>query len=220
MRGTVHKDGEELCAICSVTIVPCESPMCPRCGLPYTGTVGPDHLCDDCVKSPPPFAAARSAFLYGGAVHDMVSAFKYGRKLGAGGTLIRMALDSGAAGAVAEGADLAVPVPMHFLRLLRRGFNQSAEITRAVSKRHGLKYAPGILRRARRAHAQVGLKRREREVNLKGAFKVAHQRVVEGKRILLADDVMTTGATAAECARVLLDAGAAEVRVFTLARTA
>jgi ComF family protein len=194
--------------------------MCPCCGLPYTGAVGPDHFCDDCVKSPPPFAAARSAFLYGGAVHEMVSAFKYGRKLGAGDTLIRMALDSASADAVAEGADLAVPVPMHFFRLLKRGFNQSAEITRAVARRHRLRYAPGVLGRARRAPAQVGLSRREREVNLKSAFETARPHRVEGKRILLVDDVMTTGATAAECARALLSAGAADVRVFTLARTA
>ena len=200
--------------------MPCGSPCCPRCGLPYTGAAGSDHLCDECVCAPPPFEAARAAFLYGGAVHDMVTSFKYAKRIHAGETLTRMALETGAPALAAVGCDLAVPVPLHFTRLFSRGFNQSAVIARMVAHACNLRYGPSVLRRGTKTPAQAGLKRRDREVNLKGAFTAARPRDLRGRTVLLVDDVFTTGATAAECARTLLAADAAAVSVFTLARTA
>lgn len=130
-----------------------------------------------------------------------------------------MALESGAAGDLAAGCAAVVPVPLHFSRLFTRGFNQAAVIARSVARAHGLAYAPRALVRVKRTPAQAALSRSERAKNLEGAFQARNPPALRGKAVLLVDDVFTTGATAAACARTLRDAGAADVRVFTLART-
>ena len=127
---------------------------------------------------------------------------------------------AGAPRTAAEGCDAAVPVPLHFRRLFARGFNQSAVIARMVARSAGVPCLTGAVVRTRVTPPQAALRRREREVNLKGSFKAARPAALRGRRVLLVDDVCTTGATVAECARVLRDAGAESVRVFTLARTA
>jgi ComF family protein len=208
-----------LCGVCEVALMECGHPMCPMCGLPYTGAIGPDHDCPECVESPPPFTSARSAFLYGGAAHDAVARFKYGGRLNTGEALIRMALETGMHREAAAVCDAVAPVPLHPFRLVSRGFNQSEVAACAVAKSLGLPLVSGALKRVRAARVQAGLKRRERETNLKGAFAAPHHAKIRGRTILLVDDVMTTGATARECARVLLSAGAKGVHVFTLART-
>jgi ComF family protein len=211
--------GPELCHVCSIALITCESPLCGRCGLPYPGLEGPDHDCPECMESPPPFEAARSAFLYGGSAHDGITSFKYGKRIHSGEALCRLAMDGGLHLKASEGCDVVVPVPLHPLRLLKRGFNQSAVIAVIVARSVSLPCDGRILSRVRRSAPQAGLSRKERESNLKGAFSVKRPGRVRGKTVLLVDDVLTTGATARECSRVLLDAGAKAVRVFTLART-
>lgn len=219
-RGNGSSPGPHgLCTICDITVMRCESPMCPACGLPYTGAAGPDHSCGDCGTRPPPFVA-RAAFLYGGAIHDLIASFKYAGRLHAGETLTRMALATGVLAPLAGDCTIAAPVPLHFTRLMRRGYNQSAVIARMAARASGLAYEPAALRRVKRTPPQAALSRKEREVNLNGAFTVPRPGGVRGKGVLLIDDVFTTGATAAACARALLDAGASKVNVFTLARTA
>jgi len=208
-----------LCAECELSLTAVEHPMCPRCGLPYVGCAGPDHDCPGCTLSPPPFEKALSAFLYGGSAHDMITAMKYSRRMSAGAELFRLASAACDLASFAAGCDLVVPVPTALGRLVVRGFNQAELIAGMVSAATGITHDPTVLKRVFHSRPQVGLGRSDRAMNLRGVFAVRRGRLVRGKRLLLVDDVMTTGATARECSRVLLDAGAASVRVFTLART-
>jgi len=145
--------------------------------------------------------------------------FKYGGRLSLGRHLGRLM------GQPADGLldlrqyDLMIPVPLHPRRQRERGFNQAALLAKEVGKDCGLRVDHRLLRRIRATEAQSG-GRREREENVKGAFRVARPDQVEGRKLVLIDDVLTTGATAHECAKTLLAAGAAEVAVYTLARVA
>jgi ComF family protein len=207
-----------LCRICEISLHPIDGPACPVCGIGYDGA-GPGHPCPSCLKSPPPFERTVSAFEYGGAARGMITAFKYGRRIHAGEELVRMAFENGAVERAAGGCDLAAPVPMHWTRLVRRTFNQAAVIAKAVALGTGLELRQDLLVRTRRTPPQASFDRRDRAQNIKGAFAARSPDLARGRTVLLVDDVMTTGATASECARVLLAAGASAVRVFTLART-
>jgi ComF family protein len=200
-----------LCGIHSVT-----SPRCPRCLLPYPVEEGTDHLCQSCLLDPPPFQGVSSVGLYEDTLREAVHRFKYQGKF---------ILDRPLGGLLAEvlenvdpgfSPDLLVPVPLHPSRLRRRGYNQSLLLARVLGRRWKKPVPTRLLVRRRPTPSQLGLKAADRRRNLKGAFEVRSS--VEGKKVLLIDDVMTTGATARECACTLLAAGAEEVRVAVLGR--
>jgi ComF family protein len=209
-----------LCDACRAGILPVESPLCPCCGIPFRGRVGVDHLCGRCLEEPPAFHQARAALLYARTTVDLIHALKYRGRLELArplGRLLRSTYDRRC-----EPVDLIVPVPLHAARMRQRGFNQADLLVRrwGGSSRDGAgpPVAPDVLQRTRPTAPQFGLGRSEREANIRGAFEVRCPDAVEDRRILLVDDVLTTGSTAEECARRLLHCGAAQVDVLTVAR--
>jgi ComF family protein len=167
---------------------------------------------------PRAFAAARAACLYDDASREPILKLKHADRPDLAG-LFALWIGRAARELVAE-ADAVAPVPLHPLRLLRRRYNQAAEIARPLARREGLAYLPDALVRRRATESQAGKSGSGRRRNVAAAFEVpAHKRrLVEGRRILLVDDVMTTGATAEGCARALKSAGAARVDVAVVAR--
>lgn len=171
-----------------------------------------------CIADPPAYDRARAAVIYGDVSRDLVLGLKYqGRRHGL------VVLGGWMAGAelLAE-ADLIVPLPLHYFRLVRRGFNQSGWLAAALSRSSGVRLSVDALKRARAMPIQGGMSAAARRRNVQGAFRVRASRkaLIKGRRVLLVDDVMTTGATAAACALTVKRAGAACVDVLTRARVA
>jgi len=180
--------------------------------------VGHEYSCTFCRSRPPAFERARSAARYRGSLRNVLQAFKYG-----GATCLSRELVAWLHACVTahyDGLrfDGVAAVPLYARRERSRGYNQAALLAKGVANRMGVPFAAGCLQRVRATRTQTELKARERRQNVKGAFRVAHADWVDGRRILLVDDVMTTGATVSECSRVLRTAGAASVHVATVAR--
>jgi len=194
--------------------------QCARCGLPFEIAVEPDQVCGACLADPPAYDRARAALIYGDISRDLVLGLKYqGRRDGLG----MLSGWMGNAGAeLLAGADLITPVPLHYFRLIRRGFNQSGWLAAALAQSSGVRLSVDTLKRVKATPIQGNLSADARRRNVQGAFKVRSSRLklVKGKRVVLVDDVLTTGATAEACARTLKRAGAACVDVITLARVA
>jgi ComF family protein len=206
------------CSPCRQRIGAVRSPFCTACGLPFAGA-GPDHLCVNCRLHPPRFRCARAGAAFdrhqASPLVEVLARFKYGRDVTMAPILssfmverLPLALDH----------DLIVPIPLHPKRLRWRGFNQALPLARAIGGAGPRRVDPFVLVRSRSTPPQVGLGAAERRRNVRGAFAVHHRERVRGRTILLVDDVMTTGATAHECARVLRAAGARAVDVVVLAR--
>jgi ComF family protein len=205
----------DFCIVCAITLIPV-TPGCPRCALPLAGV-----RCSRCAADPLPFAQARAAFAYGGAVSDALLRFKHGGRADLARSLGRSFLP--ALGSLIAGVDGLLPVPLHPKRLRARGYNQALELARAARAAVGRRAAwpplwVDVLRRIRDTPVLGRLSPRERRSLVAGAFTVPVTERVRGKVVLVIDDVMTTGATLAGCAQALLDAGAGEVRVASLAR--
>jgi ComF family protein len=194
------------------------APLCVRCGLPFEIAVEDDQVCGGCLAHPPAFDRARAAVIYGDVSRNLILALKYqGRRDGLE-TLGRWMATAGA-GLLAQ-ADLIVPVPLHYFRLIRRGYNQSVWLAAAVGRGSRVPVDLSVLKRSRHTPTQGAMTASGRRRNVQGAFRVADRAKarVSGRRILLVDDVFTTGATVEACARTLKRAGAAHVDVLTLAR--
>lgn len=203
------------CPDCLAGIRPLTSPCCPRCSLPYLTDAGTDHLCEACLRESPPFSGVMAAGVYERTLRLAVHHFKYRGTIGLDrplGLLLALALEQKGT----ELPDLVIPVPLHRSRLRERTFNQSLLLARVVGRQLGVPVAARLLVRSRPTPPQQGLKAEIRHRNLKGAF--ALRKSLSGERVLLVDDVLTTGATARECSKVLLEGGAEEVRVAVLAR--
>lgn len=197
-----------------------EDPVCDGCGLAFEhqpGRLGLDR-CPACLAQPHVFQRARAACVYDEGSRDLILAFKHADRLEHAPLFTRWL--SRAAAPLIEEADAIVPVPLHWTRLLRRRANQAAEIARPLARLGGRAYLADALIRARATPTQGGKSARGRRLNVKGVFAVPTKRALQirGRRILLVDDVLTTGATADACARVLLDAGARAVDVAVIAR--
>jgi ComF family protein len=210
-------EGAEVCPGCLRTIHFVSPPICPRCGLPFAGGVGEDHLCGQCLNRRWHFGSARALGLYDGPIREAIHLLKYRGKSFLVKPLVGL-LSLGYPFIDYDAYDLMVPVPLHPKRLRERGFNQALIVGRAISRREKVPCTGFVLRKIRWSPPQVHLSPGEREANVKGSFAVIDPKRVRGKRILLIDDVMTTGSTVNECARELLKAGAGGVDVFTLAR--
>ena len=194
-----------------------DDPVCDGCGAPFEHAQA-DARCAACLARPRAFARARAACLYDEASRDLILRLKHADRTDLS-ALFAAWISRAAAGLLAD-ADAVVPVPLHRWRLFRRRYNQAAEIARPLAARHGLAYLPDALRRRGAGDSQAGKSASGRRRNVQGAFEVAVslRAQVEGRRLLLVDDVMTTGATAEACARALLRAGAAAVDVAVIAR--
>ena len=196
---------------------------CPCCGKPYGDpavlAASPEHRCGDCRAAPPPFDIARACLHYRdeGGGRPLVLAMKYGGRPGLAEALGRRMADEASA-RLGEGTfDLVVPVPLSWRRLRERGFNQAALLAGPIAGRAGVALDVRSLRRPRATPPQTG-SAAARAANVRGAFALGRPARIAGRRVLLVDDVFTTGATVREGARTLLAAGAARVTVYTLAR--
>ncbi|TPE52236.1 ComF family protein [Amaricoccus solimangrovi] len=225
-------EGERgLCAACWRDTHFISGEACVKCGLPLVGeasglmddaaaVIDGADVCDPCRRHPPGWNAGAAAVLYGGAARRVVLAFKHGDRLDMRDTLAEWMLPAG--GRLLARADLIAPVPLHWRRLLRRRYNQSAELARALARRAERPVAVDLLTRRRFTTPQEGMDREARARNQAGAFAVAprHRPRIEGRSILLIDDVLTSGATLSACAGALREGGAARVDVLVLARVA
>jgi len=204
-----------LCPDCLAALPLLPRPRCPRCGAPFRSPMVSDHLCHACLRQPPPFNRARAAGFYDGFILEAIHRLKYQRQVLYAKFLGQIMVREPDISAMLADAQLLVPVPLHPRRLRWRGFNQALLLAKHLSH---LPVAPEVLIRRRPTLPQVGLSSQERLVNVKNAFAVTAPQEVNGRNIVLVDDVYTTGATIRECARVLRRAGAARLEVITVAR--
>ncbi|MCP5366866.1 MAG: ComF family protein [Hyphomicrobiales bacterium] len=216
--GALVDEAGALCGDCWSKITFITEPCCAACGLPFNYDPGPGVLCGDCARRRPAFDRARAVLAYDEHSRGLVLAFKHGDRTDAAPAYARWLAQAGA-GLLAE-AELVVPVPLHWTRLFARRYNQAALLAQQVARLGGVPYAPEVLVRRRRTPSQGHLGAAARRRNLRGAFAVPPGRRprLARRRVLLVDDVMTSGATATACALTLLRAGAAAVDVLSLAR--
>lgn len=213
--------GQSLCRSCLDDIAPPSSPLCPICGLPFHGRSGADHPCSRCLRRRPVFTQARAVAAYdalqtdGGRLSSTLFRYKYSRDVTLARPLGELLLERCP---LAPRYDVIVPVPLHIARLRWRGFNQALLLAKPLERLWGVPLEAFALRRARPTQPQVGLDDAGRRRNIAGAFEVRRQETIRKRSVLLVDDVFTTGATADECARTLLRAGARRVDVLVLAR--
>lgn len=218
-REPLEGAGEKIvCGACLAKLAPRGGPICPRCGRFHEGSGG-DHLCARCLAQAPAFSMHRSCGVYGGALKEVILLFKYRKYAPLSRPLARF-IDEGLGQdkALWEDAEMLVPVPLHPSRRRDRGFNQARLLARDLGARRGFDVLPGALVKTLNRPAQAGLRAADRERNVRRAYAVKHANRVRGRTLILIDDVTTTGATIRECARVLKEAGAKEVRAITLAQ--
>lgn len=207
-----------LCIGCWRSITQITPPLCAGCGLPFDFDVGADARCADCLAEPPVYHQARAALIYDDASRPVILSFKHGDRTDSAQTLARLMVQAGRDQIIA--ADLLVPVPLHHHRLFARRYNQSALLAQAIGKLADRPVLVDALHRHRATASQGRLGRRQRLRNVAGAIAVPQSRreALSGKRVLLIDDVMTTGATVSVCARALHRGGAGLVDILTIAR--
>lgn len=208
-----------VCWPCLSEVPRLSAPFCSVCGKPVAGRVDHAYTCAACLRMPPPFACARSAVYYRDLVRVLIAQVKYHHAVWLIPVLGDL-LEASVRAWLPEGTwSRVVPVPLHPARGRERGFNQSALLARDLARRLGLPVAAGVVRRIRPTETQTHLTAVQRLTNVKSAFRADAARGVTGEDLLLVDDVMTTGATVAACARALRAAGAASVTVVTVARS-
>ena len=210
--------GVHLCTACAESAQRIEAPFCHCCSQPFEGAITQQFTCSNCAGREVHFECAVAAYLSCGVVRDFIHSFKYNGQFHLrrpiADWLAQTLCDPRIA---ARPFDAFVPVPLHHIRFREREFNQAAEIAALVSKRCRIPVLHA-LKRTRYTSTQTKLDRAERMENLRGAFRVRHTARVKERHIVLVDDVFTTGSTVEECSRVMLRAGAASVRVITVAR--
>ncbi len=204
------------CPGCLKEMVPLVSPCCPVCALPYPTENGTDHLCEPCLRTPPPFDRIHALGEYAGSLREAITAFKYRGRIDLDRPLGRQL-----AGRLREVADpttfdLVLPVPLHPRKLRERGYNQSLLLAQVLARDLRLPLQRHRLQRQRPTPPQQGLNADQRQANLRQAFALAAP--LTGERVLLVDDVVTTTATARECAQELRSGGAGSVTLAVLAR--
>jgi len=215
--GAVAGEPHRFCLDCWRSLVFLGEPCCERCGQPFEYGGEEGAWCGRCLADPPPFDRLRAAVAYGDVSRAVALKLKYSGRPGLAATLAHFMLRHLQPG---EGEALLVPVPLHRWRIWARGYNQAALIASSLSRRSGLPARLDLLRRTRATPPLRGLGRRERELAVRGAFRVrpAARPCLAGRRVILVDDVYTSGATASACARALKRAGAASVEILCWAR--
>jgi ComF family protein len=211
-------EGAGLCPTCWSRLSFIAPPYCERLGIPFPYDGGPGLLSLEAIADPPTYGRARAAVRYDEIARTLVHALKYGDRLDLAPTMGRWMAQAGTE-LLAE-ADAILPVPLHWRRQWARRCNQSGLLSEVIGKAYGRPVIHGALVRARATQQQVGLGKTERAHNVQGAFSVsgAGKAAIAGRRLVLVDDVLTSGATAEACARALLRAGAASVDVLVFAR--
>ncbi|MBM3645651.1 MAG: ComF family protein [Alphaproteobacteria bacterium] len=207
-----------LCASCWPKQRFVAAPLCERCGVPLPIDHEGEATCGACLARAPRYDRARSVLVYDEASRHLVLPFKHGDRTDMAPAYGRWMARAGAE--LLVDADLVAPVPLHWRRLVVRRYNQAALLAAACARQAGRRYAPDLLRRMRWTGSQAGLGGRARRTNVRRAFEIGGSwaEIVRGARVVLVDDVLTTGATVEACARCLRAAGARRVDVLTLAR--
>ncbi|MGW8161182.1 MAG: double zinc ribbon domain-containing protein [Desulfobulbales bacterium] len=205
------------CAVCLPDVRLLQSPFCTKCGSPFERAAGESHLCGVCLKTDWHFTQARAAVRYQPPVAEAVRMFKYRSKMHTLATFAALAQQYLARHPLEE-PDVIVPIPLNIKRLRQRGFNQALVLCRKLFPNQSGKINPHVLERHAWTQPQAGLNGPARRRNVKDAFRVCRPEKVENKKILLVDDVFTTGATVNECARILQKDRPSRVDVFTFAR--
>jgi ComF family protein len=217
-RSPVEAQGG-LCARCWRGLTFLGPPWCRACGYPLPHALPEAPLCGRCATAMPAYARARAALRYDDGSRRLILAFKHADRTDVARPFGRWLAQAGAE--LVADAELVAPVPLHRWRLLRRGYNQAAVLAHALARESALALVPDLVQRVRATPSQQGLSAAARSENVtSGAFRVPrrHHARLAGRRVLLIDDVLTTGATATACTRTLERAGAAAVDVLTLAR--
>ncbi len=217
--GAMVEQQGRLCGECWAAIDFISAPFCSCCGLPFDYQLAEDALCGQCIKRTPPYAHMRSVFRYEPGSKRQILGLKYYDR-----TVMVPAFGKWLAHAGQEfisTAEVIVPVPLHPLRLIRRKYNQAALLAYALAQEIKIPVLPDGLTRIRHTAPQASLSREKRLKNLHGVFKVSERYYnhMQGRRVLLIDDVITTGATVNACCKALKRGGVAEINVLTLART-
>lgn len=216
-----------LCPLCLENYSEVKSPKCTMCGFMFKSREGKDHICGNCIKNPFKFGKARAYGLYDRSLRKSIHCLKYHQKAYLGEPLGLLLYSTFIQNWDPDKIHVIIPVPLHIGRMKKRGFNQTYQLIGKWPE-WSQKFTPepvrvnidqDILFRKKRTKAQVGMGKKERIKNIKGVFEVAAPLKIEGKNVLLVDDVLTTGATANECVRLLMEKGAQNVDLLTLAHT-
>lgn len=216
--GDLEADAHHVCWDCRASLRTIGPPQCALCGNPVEGRIDHAYICYHCTQLQPAFDCARSALRFEGVAAELIHAFKYREALWLQDDLVELLEVCVHVHFSSGDFDALACVPLHHVRQRERGYNQARLLADGLARRLGKPVWPRVLKRVRPTGTQTHLTARDRVTNVKGAFGVRRAERVRGKRILLVDDVMTTGATTSECARALKQAGAAVVSVVTLAR--
>lgn len=218
--GKVINNDNGLCGECFSGISFITSPYCKKCGIPLAKTISDNGIiCMDCLdgKKKKYFRLSRAMIEYDKSSKKIVLDFKFLDHLENKKLLVNW-LEIAGKDIFNEGVDLILPVPLHYTRVFERKYNQSAILAKELAKRKGIDIDFGCLKRCKKTQPQVMCSGKNRKKNVKGAFEVIDNSKIKGKRIVLVDDVYTTGSTLRECAKALLKAGAKSVDTLTIAK--
>ena len=209
---------QALCPTCWKDLHFIKSPICARTCVPLPFDLGPQSVSLSAMRFPPAYDRARSALIYNGTARQLIHRFKFHNRPEIAALLAPWLQASGKD--LLHDADYLIPVPLHLFRLVSRRYNQSAELARRLSQLSGAPMKVEWLRRVKKTSQQVGMTRDMRQKNLKGAFEVIPNKVaaLEGKKVVLIDDVITTGSTVTACAKTLRKVGVARIDVLSVAR--
>lgn len=207
-----------VCALCRAKVRAIIPPLCQRCGLPFDGDLNREFECTNCRELPLHFDSARSAVLAQGLVLEVIHRYKYQQATWFEPFLSNLLVNQAQANLSSDRWDVIVPVPLHRVRERERGFNQATRLARRLGQALSIPVNNNLLLRTRATRSQTLLSRRERLKNMKTAFAINPALSISGQRVVLVDDVFTTGATTSACARVLRARGATAVCVWTVAR--
>ena len=211
-------DDKIVCHSCLHSIKLPRTSYCSRCGR-FFDSLGDPHLCSRCAQKPPSFSAHYSSGRYQGILKDVILLFKYRKFSILGKELARLALNNLTnKREFFSGLEIVVPVPLHSIKKKQRGFNQAETIAREIAKQLNTDYVKDALVKKKNTPPQTSLLAEERRQSIKNAFDLKKRERIEGKIVLLVDDVYTTGSTLQECSRVLIQGGAQDVRALTLAQ--
>lgn len=216
--GRVEEGSLHVCWDCAASFTLVKEPHCSLCGDPVDGRVENLFRCSFCRRNPPHFDLARSALRYIGDLRDTLHAFKYSRKSCLSGDFVRWLAACHRMHYSGIDMDAITCVPLHGRRQRDRTYNQAGLLARDLARELSVPVFTRCLKRVRPTESQISLNAAQRRANVRGAFSVEDAEWVEGRRLLVVDDIMTTGATVNECSRVLKRAGAASVYVLTVAR--
>ncbi|HEY1720711.1 MAG TPA: ComF family protein [Magnetospirillaceae bacterium] len=214
--GAIVGETGALCTACWEGMSFITAPQCDTCGQPFEVDLAGSSLCAACMADPPGYNRARAVFRYDDASRALILRFKHGDRTAAAPHFARWMARAGST--LLADADVIVPVPLHPWRLWRRRYNQAAMLASAIARQADKTCVPDALARVRATPSQGTLGRGQRRRNVKGAFRLRRPEAIDGKAVVLIDDVLTSGATVEECVRVMHRGGATQVDVLTLAR--